>query len=101
MDRCIATATGWQQKLLTVLRFTGLRVGETILLTWDDMDLERRELFIDAAVSKHREERTIPISPLLVDELAGWRVRTGYPILSPRAKGPRYRQAPPHDVGRA
>jgi len=31
MDRCIAAATGWQHQLLTVLRFTGLRVGETML----------------------------------------------------------------------
>jgi len=101
MDRCIAAATGWQQKLLTVLRFTGLRVGETMLLTWDDIDLDRRELFIDASISKNHEERTIPISPLLVAELAGWGVRTGYLIPSPRAKGPRYRQPRARDVARA
>ena len=92
MERCIAAATGWQHQLLTVLRFTGLRVGETMLLTWDDIDLDRYELFIDAAISKNGEERTIPISPLLVDEFAGWGVRAGHLIPSPRAKGPRYRQ---------
>ncbi len=101
MDRCIAAATGWQQRLLTVLRFTGLRVGETMLLTWDDIDMDSRELFIDASISKNREERTIPISPLLVAELAGWGVRTGYLVPSPRAKGPRYRQPRDRDVSRA
>ncbi len=101
MDRCIAAATGWQHQLLTVLRFTGLRVGETMLLTWDDIDLDRHELFIDASISKNGEERAIPISPLLVDELAGWGVRSGHLIPSPRAKGPRYRQPRARDVARA
>jgi len=101
MDRCIAASSGWQQKLLTVLRFTGLRVGETMLLTWDDIDMERQELFISASISKNKEERAIRISPLLVGELAGWGVRRGYLVPSPRAKGPRYRQPRPRDAARA
>jgi integrase len=101
MDRCIAVSSGWQAKLLTVLRFTGLRVGETMLLTWDDIDLDEAELFINASISKNGRERNIPISPLLVAELAGWGLRTGYLIPSPRAKGPRYRQPRARDVGRA
>lgn len=78
MDRCIAASQGCQRRLLVVLRYTGLRVGETMKLRWDDLDMERGELFIDAAINKTGEARTIPVSPHLLDEVAGWERRDGF-----------------------
>ena len=47
MDACIAAArTPWIAQLLTFLRFTGLRVGETMMLRWSDLDMERGLLTI-------------------------------------------------------
>ena len=101
MDRCIEAATGWLAKLMTVLRYTGLRVGETMLLRWADLDLDRATLTIRKEISKNRKGRVIPISPHLVAELAGWGMREGWVIPSTRREGERERQARQRDASRA
>ena len=41
MDACVSASTGWQQKLATILRYTGLRPGEVMLAERRDLDLDK------------------------------------------------------------
>lgn len=89
MDACILAARdgaaftrlpkdpGWVERMLTIMRFTGLRVRQTNLLTWDDFDLTRATLHVPADTEKTRVGRIIPISPHLVEYLAGLGRREG------------------------
>lgn len=63
-----------------LLRYTGLRAGQVIRLTWEDFDLDARTLRIRGALGKSRQERggrVVPIAPALAEEMAGWGVREG------------------------
>ncbi len=46
MDACVRACRGWHQKLTLVLRYTGLRVGETMLIEWRDINLDNATLTI-------------------------------------------------------
>lgn len=73
----------WRRKLGIVLRFTGLRVEQALLLRWDDLDLEAATLTVRPELGKTKSERkgrVVPISPHLVQHLAGWGVREGFVI---------------------
>jgi integrase len=78
MDACLGQLSGWKWKLGFILRCTGLRVSETMHLTWQDIDLERKALTIHRWVDKSKRGRVIPVSEHLVRELSGWGVRRGY-----------------------
>jgi integrase len=82
MDACIIAARqgaasprrkpqdrGWVERMLTIMRFTGLRVRQTSLLTWEDFDLERGLLHVPAETEKTRVGRIIPISQHLIGYL--------------------------------
>ncbi len=88
MDAAIDCADGWLQRVMVVLRFTGLRDDtQAMQLRWDDVDLDRAELTIRPELGKtaaERRGRTMPISRHLVAELAGWGRRDGWLIESPR-----------------
>lgn len=88
-------SVGWHQQVATVMRFTGLRIGQVVRLHWDDFDLEGASLTIRGELGKSKKERRgriIPISAHLVAELAGWGKREGslFPV-SILAKGNRPR----------
>lgn len=80
----------WRARLLTLLRFTGLRVDAQLMrLRWEDVDLERKELTIRGELGKseaEREGRIVPLSPHLVQLMAGWGVRDGYLIAPGKGK---------------
>lgn len=101
MDKCIAAALrlaeedetpqgrrgyAWRSKLLILLRFTGMRVDEQAMqLRWEDVDLDNAEITIRGELGKSAQERTgrvIPLSPHLVEAMAGWGQREGY-VLAP------------------
>lgn len=66
----------WAWRLATILRFTGLRLQEAILLEWTDLDLDACTMTIRAETTKARRgERRIPISEHFAGELAGWPTR--------------------------
>ena len=102
MDACIAaTGTPWIACLLTFLRFTGLRVGETMMLRWSDLDVERRLLTIEPGITKNKRGRIIPVSAHLIEALAAWPRVGAYVIPSPPGSGDRTRQPRPREVARA
>jgi integrase len=78
IDRVVEAAHGRHRKLLVLLRFTGIRVSEAMALTWEHVDLERGLMRV--ASKKTKTSRTIPMSPHLVEELAGWGLREGYVV---------------------
>lgn len=80
MDACVLAARGWMRQLATWLRYTGLRVGESMLLEWRDIDMDRGLLTIRAELDKNRVGRTIPLHPALLDAIATWGKREGFVI---------------------
>jgi integrase len=64
----------WWRTFLYLGYYLGLRRGELLALTWRDIDWETNELRVQAATSKSRCERVlplpVPIAQLLRDELA-------------------------------
>ncbi len=102
MDACIgAVQSEWIAKLLVVLRYTGLRVGETMMLRWADFDLERGLLTVEASISKNKQGRIVPVSPHLIAALARWPRVGSYVIPSPERGKNRTRQPRPREVARA
>lgn len=102
MDACIEAADGWQHDLYTVLRCTGLRVGQALGLRWDDfrLDQETPLLHVRPELGKSDQEkrgRWIPVAPALVTVLSGWGRREGWVVPCARES----REARARDAQRA
>ena len=108
MDRCVAACSGWHRQLAVLLRFTGLRVQQAMLLRWEDFDLRSATLKVRGELGKTPQERSgriVPISEHLVEEvkaMAPLPERRGFVVrCGRRANGPRAREARARDMGRA
>lgn len=101
MDACVAACNGWQRRLALWLRYTGLRVGESMLFLWSDIDMIAGTLTIRPEVNKTGAGRIVPLSPHLISEIAGWGKREGYVIPTGRKPGKREREPRPRDIKRA
>ena len=67
-------------RLMTIQRYTGLRVKQAGRLLWSDVDIDGRRLRVRPALGKSALEkrgRVIPITEHLADALAGWGRRDG------------------------
>jgi integrase len=73
----------WRPLILTAI-FTGLRASELRGLRWADLDLKRGELHVHqradrySAIGKpksHSGERTVPLTPIVVNTLREWRLQ--------------------------
>jgi len=95
MDAAVLAANGWYRKLFMLLRCTGLRKSQAMRLLWEDIDLEARRLHIRGELGKTKQERrgrTVPLAPVLVDDMAGWGCREGWLIeVSGRVRDPHRR----------
>jgi integrase len=58
-----------QKPLFAFLLALGTRYGETRLLTWGSVDFEQRLVVLQAASTKSRRQRTLPLSDELVGSL--------------------------------
>lgn len=101
MDAAVRATTGWHQHLAVFLRYTGLRVGESMLLERRDLDESKGTLTIRPEISKTGMGRVIPVSPFLLEELLRWKMRGRYLIPSGRSHRDRSRQARAADLARA
>lgn len=69
---------------------TGLRRGELLALTWDNIDLDRRQVTITAASAKSGKVRYVPLNAEALDVLTRWkRQGSGTGPVFPGAKGER------------
>ena len=63
--------------LLTLYRIGGLRRGEALLITWGDVDFEKKRLVVHSPKTERirgREKRIIPLFPELRQELEALRI---------------------------
>jgi integrase len=58
---------------LTLLLFTGLRLGESVGLTWQDVDLPQRIIHVPAARTKNKRDFVFPMSDVVHNLLVGRR----------------------------
>lgn len=72
-----AQSTPGYSPLFVTLAGTGMRLGEALALQWDDVNLERRDIRVERALSRGRIEtpkaghgRTVDISQMLTQMLA-------------------------------
>lgn len=83
----LTAATNPRDRLLLELGvFTGLRVGEMVMLEISDIDWHRRQLLVRRG--KGDKDRVLPIPHKVIDRLKTWlgNRRTGYVFPSPRGK---------------
>lgn len=101
MDRAIAFAhTEWHRQLATLLRFTGVRVEQAMMIEWRHVDLDNATIVIATGKSaQEKRGRIVPISAHLATILAGWGVREGYVVKSGRSAD-RARQPRDRDMAR-
>ena len=73
--------------------YTGMRKGELAALTWSQIDLDRRLIFVDRSHSgptKSGTKRHIPIMSPLLPVLRQWRLRGFNPLVFPNGAGNQY-----------
>jgi integrase len=59
--------------LILTLSSSGMRPGEALAITWDNVDLDRRHIFIPAEITKTKEARDVFVSAECVEVLSEWR----------------------------
>lgn len=92
MDAVVNACEGWIRCLAVVLRYTGLRVTETMMLLWSDINLEAKRLTIRPELDKSKRGRVVPLSPHLIEEMQGWGRREEF-VVPENGDGDRARQA--------
>jgi len=87
--RLIQASEGMTRVLVMLLAFTGLRIGEALALSWDQVDLKAAKLDVKFTLADADEgqplvfqepksrssKRTIPLPHELVKELTAWKIR--------------------------
>ena len=101
MDAAVRATTGWHQHLAVFLRYTGLRVGESMLLERRDLDDSKGTITIRPEISKTGMGRVIPVSSFLLEELRRWKPSGRYVIHAGRSRRDRGQQARAADMARA
>ncbi len=64
-SRIYDAAPGWFKPVLLTGYHTGMRLEEILTLTWDRVDLERGRIFLPAALTKTKQDRSVPMTPTL------------------------------------
>lgn len=84
MDAAIAEQNvEWRRRAMTIMRYTGLRPGTVMHIDWSHVGLETGHLSIAHDKSVQAQGRVVPISSILVEEMAGWGRREGYVLQAP------------------
>jgi integrase len=69
-QRLMDNAARHTKEILVTAFFTGMRKGEILNLTWDKVDLHKRVIKLEAADTKDKEARMIPICDELLQVLS-------------------------------
>jgi integrase len=76
--RLFEAASGHLRPILLCALVTGMRLSEVLGLTWDNVDLERRQITVRAESSKSGRSRVIPLNQSLYRCLAGLKASNGH-----------------------
>ena len=71
--------------LLLLLSSTGMRIGEALNITWDEIDTEKREISIPAEITKTKKPRTVYFTEEAKDSLLDY--KENYSDYIKRARG--------------
>lgn len=63
----------WWRVFLYVGYYLGMRRGEILGLTWDQVRFNTSELLVSATTSKGKKDRVVPMAPELAEVLKQWR----------------------------
>lgn len=63
--------------LVAVMLLSGMRLGEALALTWEDADLDEREIHVRARKTEHDRSVDLTVSPALAKLLAAMKLRSG------------------------
>jgi len=75
--------------IITTALYTGMRKGEILSLTWNDIDLDKSLITVKETVSKSKKSRKVPISSMLRKLFVEQKLKTGwneYVFLNPDGK---------------
>ena len=63
--------------LITFLYYCGVRVGEALQITWEQVDLERAVIRLEGEQTKNADPRTVPLPDVLVGMLEPVEAKSG------------------------
>lgn len=92
LTRMVQRADPVDRVLLMLGARAGLRLAETLALTWADVRLEGDDLRLTVRQGKGGRDRTIPLAPELVDTLRSWRASSATEFVLPYRSPTRARQ---------
>ncbi|ACL04501.1 integrase family protein [Desulfatibacillum aliphaticivorans] len=70
-ERIMANLPAHARPVIATAYYTGMRSGEIFPLTWDKVDLKERVIRLEAADTKDKEPRVVPICNELFEVLSG------------------------------
>jgi integrase len=76
-SRLYAAAPAWFKPVLLTGYHTGMRLEEILTLTWDRVDLERGRLHLPGHLTKNGQQRIVPVTPTLRQDLQRLRSQNG------------------------
>jgi excisionase family DNA binding protein len=74
-EKLLASSSGHLRPILITALNTGARVGEILSLTWERVNLEKREIRFEGC--KSGRLRYVPMNQILFDTLTAWKSRNG------------------------
>ena len=86
-NRLVDACQDWLRPIVVMGLETGMRRGEILGLTWNDIDLENGRITIRTSTTKTKEPRVIPMSPRIWEELS--RLERKGVLLFPKRNGER------------
>lgn len=66
----------WWRTFLYIAYYLGLRRGEILSLSWDDINFTTLDVRVRASTSKSRKERVVPMASEMAGVLKDWRGKT-------------------------
>jgi len=67
-NKIVAECSDWAKPIFRTLYFTGMRRGEVLNLTWDNVNLKKRIITLDLNQTKERRPKRVPISRILMPD---------------------------------
>ena len=81
-DRLYSASPEWFKPVLLTGYHTGMRLEEILGLTWDRVDLERSRIFLPGTLTKNKQDREVPLTPVLKGTLQELREHDGVTRIS-------------------